>query len=171
MFAIRMNSLQKYSLLSFFALFSLIIFSCNNYQTAKKELSEPVFRGILVDAFMSEAYIADASATKNFNASQLMNSEVYTIILKKYGVDTAQFAHTFDYYLQHPDDFRTLLSVVQDTLNAIAQKAPLAESELAPLPSAPVIQSDSALEQDAMKRLEMMKNRQKLKNKGSQKPD
>ena len=157
-----MYSLQKYSVLLVFALISGIFFSCNRIKSAENLLPEPVFRAVLVDAFMAESYVLDQSVNKNFNASTLMNHKIYPLIWKKQGVDSEQFVHTFDYYLHRPDEFGIVLNKVLDTLNVIASKAPISNDEVVKQPdTAGPIESDSALAEDAMNRIRFLHEEKK----------
>lgn len=151
-----MNSLQKYGVPFVFALLSGIIFSCDRHKTAQKELDEATFRAVLVDAFMAEAFVQEASSYRQFNAASLMNRRIYPFIFEKHGVDSAAFSNTFDHYLHRPDEFREVLARVNDTLNVLLKLAPLSENPPPPAPVPDEISSDTALAEDAMNRFRLM---------------
>lgn len=69
---------------------------------------------------LTDIHYADAYAFQEFRADTIYRAAagMYLEIFEKYGVDTAAFNSSFNYYVQHPKLMDNMYAAMIDSLNA-----------------------------------------------------
>jgi hypothetical protein len=105
--------------------FSLIVGGCSNSSpfTAEKPenlLSETKFKSVLSEMVLSEMMVQS-----KITSPKLVNEEIARLgkeILKKEGVDSIQYAQSFDYYASDKDKMEAIYNQIITDFNAKKEK-------------------------------------------------
>lgn len=98
------------------ALFLFLGASCMEKDPAPDNL---IPRGKMKE-ILTDMHYADAYAFQEFRADSIYRAAagMYLEIFEKYGVDTAEFNSSFNYYVEHPDVLDKMYQAMIDSLNA-----------------------------------------------------
>ena len=97
----------------------LTILACSSDSGSSKKLVEDKeMIDILVDYHLVQSFHELKGLPQD--TLNLYNNKHFNVILEDHGVDRADFQSTFDYYLQHPQEFYELYDKVVAELDSVA---------------------------------------------------
>lgn len=105
-------------------IFMFILFllpSCNSHTTLKRPpkdiLSEDKMKPVIQDVFLADAYVEEKHYTPD--SSKIITNRLYSKIFTKYGIKSAEFYKSMEFYSTHPNLFEEVMVPVVDSLSAV----------------------------------------------------
>jgi len=105
-------------------IFMFVLFllpSCNSHTMLKRPpkdiLSEDKMKPALQDVFLADAYVEEKHYAPD--SSKIITNRLYSKIFTKYGIKSAEFYKSMEFYSTHPNLFEEVMVPVVDSLSAV----------------------------------------------------
>lgn len=103
----------------FFIIIAITIFACTDSRQAKPKdlLSKAPMTSILADVLVADAVTSEKKIKDSLINVNALSAAYYQQIFKIHNISKEQFLSSYDYYVNHPDQFKEILDSATLALN------------------------------------------------------